>query len=111
MLYTATLSAQNTSVFICDIQIKRDGASEWFANAMASGTFGGGTVSFQISPDGGATKFTPHSDGTNVAATLTSAGLLNLRCGQTNTNTCLKLYATIGSATTPSVSITVADNR
>lgn len=111
MKHTATLSAQNTSVKICDISIP-NGLDKYFANCMAIGTFGTGTVSFQISPDGGVTKFTLKQGETTTLATLTSAGVVNIATGGVNNNSDqLELYATIGTATNPSLTITVVDNR
>lgn len=109
-IYTATLSAQNTSVLVANIT-RRSDANSWEANACATGTFGGGTVSFQISFDSGTTKYTLNQDGTNSAASLTAAGCINLRVGNSERNSSIQLYATIGAATTPTITITVADNK
>lgn len=109
-IYTATLSAQNTSVYVCDLNKSRNN-NDWFANAMATGTFGTGTVSFQISYDGGTTKLTMNQDGTATAASLTAAGALNLRGGVSSVNAGAKLYATIGAATNPSVTVIVITNE
>jgi hypothetical protein len=110
MIHTATISAQNTSVKVANIGV-RNNANNWFANIMATGTFGTGTVSFQISPDGGVTKFTLNQDGTTTAASLTAAGCINVATGYIRNNEQLELYATIGTATNPSIAITVVDNQ
>ena len=109
-IYTATLSAQNTSVYVCDMKKSRNN-NDWFANVAATGTFGSGTVSFQVSHDGGTTKLTMNQDGTATAASLTAAGALNLRGGVSDTNTAPKLYATIGAATNPSLTIVAITNE
>jgi len=112
--FTATLSAQSTNVKICEIKEPRKFDS-WFANAMVSGTFGGGTVTFGISFDGGTTIYTLNQDGTNSVASATAAGSVNLRCGTNNKLTATTdvpyLYAAVGTATNPSLSIIVLDNR
>jgi hypothetical protein len=111
-IYTATLSAQNTNVYVCDIERSR-AFDSWFANCCVSGTFGGGTVTFLLSFDNGVTLLPMHMDGTNVNAAHTTAACLNLRLGGeiTKPSSPVKLYASIGAATTPSVAITVFDNR
>lgn len=108
--YTASLTAQNTNVYICDIHANR-GYERWFASAMAGGAFGTGTVTFNLSPDQGVTLYPMNQDGTNSAASLTATGALNLASGMQDTNLCLRLYASIGAATNPNVSITVCDNN
>lgn len=109
--YTTAIAAQNTSVYICDIRVP-SGRDEWFANVAATGAvFGGGTVTFQGSIDGGTTKFTLKQDGSSVDATLTAAGSVNLRCGYpAKSGVPFKLYATIATATTPAIPIIVLDN-
>lgn len=111
-IYTATLSAQNTNVYVCDIERPRAFPS-WFANACASGTFGTGTVTFYISFDSGVTLLPLNMDGTNATAAHTTAACLNLRVGGevTKLSSPAKLYAGIGAATNPSIAITVFDNR
>lgn len=112
--YTAALTAQSTSVKVCEIKEPRP-LESWFANAMVSGTFGSGTVSFGISFDGGSTIYPLNQDGTSTAAGLTAIGAVNLRCGTNNriaaTTDVPYLYASIGTATNPSVTIIVLDNR
>lgn len=108
--YTATLSAQNTNVYVCDI-IKPRAFEAWIANAMANGTFGTGTVTFNISFDSGTTLFPMMQEGTATVAALTAIGCLNLRSGDASVNTTAKLYASIGTATNPSLTITIIDNR
>lgn len=110
-IYTTTLSAQNTNVYICDI-VKPRGFAAWYANACASGTFGSGTVTFNISFDDGVTLLPITQSGTNVAASVTAAGCVNLKCaGMADLSDDAKLYASIATATNPSIAITVQDNR
>lgn len=111
-IYSGVLVAENTSVKLCDIQKPR-GFDSWFANVAINGSaFGGGTVSLHISFDGGTTKYPINQDGTASAASVTAAGAVNIRCGWTGVNqTTASLYASIGAATTPSLTIYVLDNR
>lgn len=111
--YTASLAAQNSSVYVCDI-IKPRHADEWFANVMGSGTFGGGTVTWNISFDSGSTLFPMVQDGSATVATQTAAGALNLRSGhmQPTVNVVpAKLYASIATATSPVITLTAFTNN
>ncbi len=109
--YTGTLSAQNTSVKLCDVT-KPTHAESWYATAIATGTFGTGTVTFQGSVDGGSTKFDLRDCSSGSAAALTAAGMNNLQLGNPDSNLdSLSIYATIGAATNPSLTITLFDNR
>ncbi len=109
--YTATLSAQNTSVYVCDI-VKPRHADEWFANVMSTGTFGTGTVTWNISFDSGVTLIPLTQDGRATAATQTAAGALNIRAGHMQVGTTpAKLYASVATATNPSIALTAFTNN
>lgn len=112
--YTATIIAQNTAIYVCDI-IKPRHADEWFANAMASGAvFGGGTVTWNMSFDSGTTLIPMTQDGTATAATQTAAGSVNLRSGHLQSTVGVppaKIYASIATATTPTIPLTVFTNN
>lgn len=109
--YSAALTAQNTSVYVCDIVRRRD-ANDWFGSVLLSGGFGGGTVTLSVSPDGGTTKIALNQDGTATAATATAAIVLNIKAGNSSKLAdTLKLYASIATATTPTVAIVVYDNQ
>jgi len=109
--YTASLVAQNTSVFICNIDKPRH-ANDWFANVLVTGTFGGGTVTFGYTLDNGVTIVPTFMDGTATATTATSASAFNLRAGSGNNNSDkVQLWAFILAATNPSITINVFDNR
>lgn len=109
--YTAALSAQNTSTYVCDVNKPRT-LNGWVGTAIATGTFGGGTVTWQGSVDGGTTKFDLRDNSSGSAASLTAAGMNNLFLGTPGSNLdTLKVYATIGTATNPSLVITLYDNQ
>lgn len=110
-LYTGTLSAQNTSVQLCTIEKPR-AYEYWYANVSITGTFGTGTVTLYLSLDGGTTRVPLVYDGTATSAAVTAAGVVNVKCGWPAVNTTTAtLWAGIGAATNPSISISVLDNR
>lgn len=109
--YTGTLSAAGSNVKLCTINKPRSYA-EWFASVMITGTFGTGTVGLGLSIDSGVTVVPLMQDGTASPATSTAAAVLNVKAGTSENNTGNPdLYAYIGAATNPSVTITVFDNR
>lgn len=112
--YPATIIAQNTAIYVCDI-IKPRHADEWFANVMTTGTgFGGGTVTWNLSFDNGSTLIPMMWDGTATAATQTAAGAGNLRSGHMQPTVSVvpaKLYASIASATTPTIPLIAFTNN
>lgn len=112
MKFTASLAAQNTSVYICDIVEPRN-KETWFASASSAGTFGSGTVTYNVSYDAGVTLIPLVQDGTSTAAASTAAGTVNLRSGHHNKLGMGKpeLWASIATATNPAINITVLDNR
>lgn len=112
--YTATIIAQNTAIYVCDI-VKPRHADEWFANVGTSGAgFGGGTVTWNISFDSGSTLIPMTQDGSATAATQTAAGFINLRAGHMQPTVSVvpaKLYASIATATTPTVPLIAFTNN
>lgn len=109
--YTATLSAQNTSVKVFNIHKPRNGSDVCTFTAGAYGTFGTGTVTFNLSPDGGTTllPLTPIS-GTTVGQTAAAAFTYKVGNGDNNTDA-PAIYASIGAATNPSLTIVAYDNN
>ena len=107
--HTATLSAQNTQVLVCKVHKPRK-LDTYFVSILASGTFGSGTVTLNASVDGGSTLI-PLKDALGNAATLTAAGNVNLSLGTPNAvDDVLGIYASIATATNPSISINAFDN-
>jgi hypothetical protein len=77
----------------------------------AQGTWGGGTLTWKISFDGGTTLI-PMLDMTSVAVTLTSDGSFDRTLGNGNRGGVDPLiYASISGSTTPSLTIGVLDNN
>lgn len=107
--YTAALTAQNTNTLVCKVRKPRT-LDFYFVTLLASGTFGSGTVTFNASLDGGVTLI-PLKDALGNAATLTAAGNVNLTLGTPNDkDDVLAIYASIATATNPSIAISAFDN-
>jgi hypothetical protein len=82
----------------------------WEAGIIAYGTFGGGTVTFYISPDNGTTKI-PWKDSSGNTFTSTADDNFTVNWGRGSTNSDMpQVYVGIGAATTPSVNILCYDN-
>lgn len=109
MKHTAQIDT-NESVFICDV--RRIVEKPMFKATIAvSGSFGGGTVTLQMSPDGGTTKINLR-DVTGTIASITANDAYNIELGYGSTNgDNIKLYASMAGATAPDVDIAVFDNQ
>ena len=80
------------------------------ASINAFGTFGGGTLSYSISTNGGTTK-TQIKDLTGIAYSTTTADCINVQFGVANHNGSEPtLYAVLTGSTNPSITIDVLDN-
>ena len=109
MAYRATAITANGTYEIAKVHLKSN-VTEYLATITSFGTFGGGTITIQLSPDGGTTKITQDSSpGTPYSATANST--INFRSGGGSDNTSSPiLYATLSGATNPSLTIAVDDN-
>lgn len=111
MKYTAALSAQNTNVYVMDVHKPRGGEDCCTFTIMASGTFGGGTVTVNVSPDSG-TTLAPLAPINGSSPSITSVGAYTFKIGNGGRNTDQpKIYVAVGAATTPSLVITCWDNN
>ena len=108
--YTATLTTASASTFVCNVNKKRD-FEFWQATFFAWGTFGGGTVNWLISPDGGITQIamydasgTPYTSTANddFTATLGGGGALGDQ---------IQVYATLTGSVGATVNLAVFDNN
>ncbi len=108
--HTSVITA-NGNTFLCNA-IRRNDA-EWFGfGILARGTFGGGTLSFFVSDDDGATLI-PLKDLTRSAITFTGNDYIDgdIR-GTTSTNSdVFEIWATLSGATSPSITVNIRDNR
>lgn len=107
---STTALTTNTSVQIGEA-IRTVGSDIYEATIFVTGTFGGGTVVIQASPDNGTTKVTL-KDTTGTVVSVTANDVYNVRLGNANKNgDSIKLYATMSGSTSPTVSVAVFDNR
>lgn len=105
-----TTITTNTSVKIADV-IRPQGLDAWEASIVVSGSFGGGTIKFQLSPDAGTTLI-DLKDASGVVVSLTSADVYNIRLGNSNKNFDQPtIYANLAGSTAAAVAIAVFDNR
>jgi hypothetical protein len=110
--YTATFSANAADTYICTAH-RRRGATVYDVTLFANGTFGGGTIAWIWSPDGGST-FQPIKDLSGNPITSTAADSFNAQFGTPATNFAsdqVKIYATLTGATSPVITVGAIDNR
>jgi hypothetical protein len=90
----------------------RQVANQFYGTFAAYGSsFGGGTVVFSWSPDGGTTKI-PLKDENGAAMSTAANALFHRALGNGSTNSdFISIYATMTGSTTPSVTVAVYDNR
>jgi hypothetical protein len=105
--HVATVTS-NTTVYLATV-VKPHNADMYLATASVYGSFGGGTVNLQMSPDGGTTKINLRDINGVVAITDNNAVDIALGCGAKNSDNIL-LYAVLSGATAPSLTVTVHDN-
>lgn len=105
--FEATISADGNT-YLCDV-VKPRALTDWFATVHAIGTFGGGTITLGTSVDGGSTVVAIPSDQFELAAS--GAGNIDKLGNSDNLDGAIKLYAIMTGSTTPSVTVTVHDNR
>ncbi len=107
--FRTVIAADTAATAICTITKPRT-LDSWFATLNAYGTFGGGTLSYLISTDGGTTKIT-QKDLTGVAYAATANDTVNMETGVANHNGSEPiLYVGLTGSTTPSITIDVEDN-
>lgn len=86
--------------------------TEWFANTFVYGTFGSGTVTLFVSPDGGTTKIALKDaiSGTAISVATTAAmNTVRLGSGSTLSDN-LIIYATLAGSTNPALTLAIFDN-
>lgn len=100
----------NDSVKICTVS--RGTYMEMYESSLCIyGSFDGGTVTIQVSPDRGTTKITQKDiGGTSVVATENET--YNIRLGYAGIlGQELEIYATITGATNPNITVDSFDNK
>lgn len=109
--YSATLSAQNTNTILFTAHKPRNGSVSSLFTVLVSGTFGGGTVTVNISPDKGTTLVPLVPIGTS-APTITAAMAFTYQVGNGDKLAdSPDIYVSIGAATTPTINIVAYDNN
>lgn len=108
--YTLNMTVDASLTKVCTVNIK-DNVNEWFATIIPYGTFGSGTVTLFVSPDGGTTKV-PLKDAQSGTAMSTTAGaMFTARLGNGSANSDkLIIYATLAGSTNANLNIAVFDN-
>lgn len=105
-----SISADGTYL-IATVQTPKTGGEPWIGTVFIGGTFGGGTITFQSSPDGGTTKI-PETNLSGAAFSMTTAGSVQVSLGNADvTANQIKLYAVMTGSTSPTVTATVFDNH
>lgn len=80
------------------------------ATLFAQGTWGGGTITWKISYDGGTTLINI-KDNNGVVMTSSANDTFNISTGMTNkASDVIKIYATLSGATSPSLTVGFFDN-
>lgn len=107
--YTATITGNTAGTRICTVK-KQRGLAEWRALLMAYGTFGGGTVAWNVSPDNG-TTLVAMTDLIDTVITMTSNKMYNssLTTGANNSDL-ISIWVVVTGSTTPSITVTAYDN-
>lgn len=109
--YTAALSAQNTNVYIFTVHKPRGGETDCTFTVMVGGTFGTGTVTINISPDGGTTLY-PLAPINGSSPSITALGAYTFKVGNGDKlSDAPTIYAAVGAATNPVLTITAFDNN
>jgi len=100
----------NTSTLLS--QAKRSADKEsYFGSIFATGTWGGGTMTFQASPDGGTTKVTL-LDQSGAAVSLTANGMVNIELGSgSSTTDDIGIYANLSGSAGATLAVTIFDNN
>lgn len=84
---------------------------ELLGHALLGGDFGGGSVSFSVTLDGGVTLY-PLTDLTGSQPTFTASQAVPIsNLGDPEVGGVYELYATLSGATSPDLNITVVDNQ
>jgi hypothetical protein len=109
--YTAALSAQNTNVYLFTVHKPRNGSDCCTFTLGAYGTFGGGTVTVNVSPDSGTTLL-PLAPINGSSPSITAAGAYTFKIGNGDKNNdAPQIFVAVGAATNPSLSIVAWDNN
>jgi len=108
---TAVNFTTNTTKQIAVVNKPSNGATSYIASIAIEGTFGSGSVTLQVSFDGGTTKTNITADGYGTIPSYTVPCVVGLTLGNGNKNSASPiLYATLSGSSGASVNVTVCDN-
>jgi len=109
--YTAALSAQNTNAKVFDVHKPRNGSESCLFTLGVYGTFGTGTVTVNLSPDGGITLL-PLAPINGSSPSITANGAYTFKVGNGDKiDDYPSIYVAIGAATNPDLDIVAWDNN
>lgn len=109
--YTLNMIVDASLTYVCTVNKKRD-LTAFEGTAFVSGTFGSGTVTLFVSPDGGTTKV-PLLNTAGTAISIAAAAMAMFRLagsGSTNSDS-MMIYATLAGSTNANLNVTVYDNN
>ena len=110
--YSVVLAANTTGTgtYVCKVHKKRD-LPVWYATLMGAGTFGGGTLTWYVSPDNGTTVIAM-TDITDAPISMTSNKMFNTSLGTgSHNNDLVSIYVQLTGATSPAITAAVYDNN
>lgn len=112
MKYTTTFAADASLTYVCTVERRKSDANDYFANVFVYGTFGSGTVTLFVSPDGGTTKIPLKDAQSGTAISTAAAAMFSIRLGNgTKLTDAPIIYATLTGSTNPALTVALFDNR
>lgn len=108
-LYTSTITGNGNTVIV-NTHRRRD-ATDLLVTITTTGSHGGGTIAWNISPDGGATLI-PITTSPGVSVTTNASTSFNVNLGNTSANTeNLQIVAVMSGSTSPNVTVRAYSNE
>lgn len=109
--YTASLAAENTSAYVFTVHKPRNGSDCCTFTVGVYGDFGTGTVTINVSPDGGTTLL-PLAPINGSSPSITANGAYTFKVGNGDKlNDAPKIFVAIGAATNPDLDVVAWDNN
>lgn len=109
-LYTSTITGNGNTIVISGSHRRRD-ATDLLVTILTSGSHGGGTIAWNLSPDGGTTLI-PITTSPGSAVTTTAATSFNVGLGNSSANSQnLSIVAVMSGSTSPSVTVRAYTNE
>lgn len=106
-----TIAADTAAVKLCTVRRPQSVGQLWGALIHAYGTFGGGTLSYLLSTDGGTHKTTiKDGSGVNYSTTAADGFPISGIGAASNNGAEAIIYAALTGSTSPSIAIDVLDN-